>query len=215
MALARTLAPRPVTLLLDEPFSNIDATMRADVRSEVNAILREHRITTVFVTHDREEAFAIADRVAVMNEGRLEQIDTPEALYHFPATPFVARMTGLCDFLVGEVRGRRVVTDLGDLAWSAAADGIDDGEMVELLVRLDDFQLAPDPGSETIVVSREFRGDEVILLVRVPSGATVRCRRHHYSTLPPGTRVAIFPTRAAPFVAYPSEGGAPGRPSAA
>ena len=207
VALARTLAPRPVTVLLDEPFSNIDATMRTDMRREVDRILRENHITTVFVTHDREEAFAMADRIGVMRDGRLDQIDTPEALYHTPATPFVARMSGLCDMLGGKVEGDRVVTDLGKLAWSARDGDFSNGAEVDLLVRADDFQLVPDPQGSSVVVSREFRGDEIILAVRVPSGATLRCRRHHYSTLPPGTRVTLFPTRAAPFVAFPrSEG---------
>ena len=98
VALARTLAPKPVTLLLDEPFSNLDANMRVEMRQEVDAILRESGSTTVFVTHDREEAFAMADRVGVMQHGRMEQTDTPDALYHEPATPFVAQASGICDF---------------------------------------------------------------------------------------------------------------------
>ena len=209
VALARTLAPRPVTLLLDEPFSNIDATMRADMRGEVEGILRDNQITTMFVTHDREEAFAVGDRIAVMRQGRVDQIDSPDVLYQNPATPFVARMTGACDFLKGEVRNVRVVTELGKLAWTAADEGLSEGAQVDLLVRPDDFQLAPDPQSEAVVVSREFRGDEVVLVVRTPSGATLRCRRHHYSTLPPGTRVTLFPTRAAPFVAFKRQVGGP------
>ena len=202
VALARTLAPRPVTVLLDEPFSNVDATLRADMRREVEAILRENHITTVFVTHDREEAFAIADRIAVMSDGRIDQIDTPDVLYHAPATRFVARMSGMCDFLGGEVRDGRVVTDLGRLAREGNDEEYPDGTPLDLLVRLDDFQVAPHPQGNSVVVSREFRGDEIILGVETPSGARLRCRRHHYSTLPPGTRVTLFPTRAAPFVAF-------------
>ena len=99
VALARTIAPRPITVLLDEPFSNLDAGMRRRLRQEVADILRAHTIATVFVTHDREEAFAMADRVAVMNEGHLEQLDTPDRIYHAPATPFVAQLAGTCDFL--------------------------------------------------------------------------------------------------------------------
>ena len=206
VALARTLAPRPVTVLLDEPFSNVDATMRAEMRSQVGSILRESRITTVFVTHDREEAFAMADRIGVMRDGRLDQIDTPDALYHAPATPFVARISGTCDFLGGEVRNGRVATELGNLAWAASDDTLAEGTKVDVMVRLDDIQLVPDPEGKSAVVSREFRGDEVILMVQTPSGATLRCRRHHYSTLPTGTRVTLFPIRAAPFVAFKKGG---------
>ena len=81
VALARTIAPRPVTVLLDEPFSNLDAGMRRRLRQEVTDILRAHTIATVFVTHDREEAFAMADRIGVMNDGHLEQLDTPDRIY--------------------------------------------------------------------------------------------------------------------------------------
>lgn len=203
VALARTLAPRPVTLLLDEPFSNVDATMRTDLRHEVDAILRESRITTIFVTHEREEAFAMADRVAVMSNGRFDQIDTPDALYHAPATKSVARMVGTCDFLSGVVNGGRIQTELGSLAWERNGHDYPDGTPVDVLVRLDDFQIAPDPKGTAVVASREFRGDEIILVVRTPSGAELRCRRHHYSTLPPGTSITLFPTKASPFVAFP------------
>ena len=86
IALARTMAPRPFAVLLDEPFSNIDAGMRSDVRRDVEAILRANNTAAVLVTHDRDEAFAIADRVAIMSEGELNQVDAPEAVYHLPAS---------------------------------------------------------------------------------------------------------------------------------
>jgi iron(III) transport system ATP-binding protein len=203
VALARTLAPRPVTVLLDEPFSNVDATMRGNLRREVDGILRESGATTIFVTHEREEAFAMADRVAVMRDGRFDQIDTPDALYHAPATKSVARMVGTCDFLDGVTSGGRIQTELGSLVREPNGHDIPDGTPVDVLVRLDDFQIAPDPNGTSIVASREFRGDEIILVVRTPSGAELRCRRHHYSTLPPGTSVTLFPTKASPFVAFP------------
>ncbi len=204
VALARTLAPRPVTLLLDEPFSNIDSTMRRDLRNEVNTIIRESRITTIFVTHEREESFAMADRVVVMNNGRFDQIDTPDTLYHAPATKSVARMVGTCDFLDGIVTGDRIQTELGNLALKSSGHHYPDGTRVDVLVRLDDFQIAPDPKGTSVVISREFRGDEIILIVRTPSGTELRCRRHHYSTLPSGTTVTLFPTKASPFAAFPA-----------
>ena len=90
VALARTLAPNPVTVLLDEPFSNLDSSMRQRLRIEVERILRSHNTAAMFVTHDREEAFAMADRVGVMVEGELLQIDTPERVYHFPASAAIS-----------------------------------------------------------------------------------------------------------------------------
>ena len=115
VALARTLAPHPVAVLLDEPFSNLDAGMRSQMRREVESILREYNIATVFVTHDREEAFAMADRIGVMKDGSLDQLDTPDVIYHSPATPFVAQLAGTCDFLRGVVNGGLVATDIGNL----------------------------------------------------------------------------------------------------
>ncbi len=207
VALARTLAPKPVTLLLDEPFSNLDANMRVDMRQEVDSILRESGSTTVFVTHDREEAFAMADRVGVMRHGRMEQVDTPDALYHEPSTPFVAEASGICDFLPGMMSGERAVTELGALPIASTNGDLPSDGSVDVLVRLDDFQLTPDPEGKSVVVSREFRGDEILLEVQMPSGTTLRCRRHHYSTLPVGTKVTLFPIKAAPFVAFAGDKG--------
>ena len=100
-------------VLLDEPFSNLDATMRQEMRREVQGILRESGTAAVFVTHDREEAFATADRVGVMRDGRLEQLDAPDVVYHAPATPFVAEMAGVTGFIPGEVQGGLAVTEIG------------------------------------------------------------------------------------------------------
>ena len=107
-------------VLLDEPFSNLDSTMRQRLRLEVETILRSQRTAAVFVTHDREEAFAIADRVGVMIDGKLLQIDTPERIYHFPVSEKVAQLTGSCDFIEGRARGDgRVETELGSLRCDA------------------------------------------------------------------------------------------------
>ena len=209
VALARSLAPSPVTVLLDEPFSNIDATSRTDMRREVEGILRENRITTVFVTHDREEAFSMADRIGVMREGRLEQIDSPDALHSSPATPFVARVSSLCDFMRGEIRGDRVETELGRFIWTSE-DDVSDGDAVDLVVHADDFEALPDPEGRGVVAYRDFRGDETILTVRLPSGAALPCRVHQYSTLRPGSTVMLVPASAAPFVAFKAGGSGPG-----
>ena len=209
VALARTLAPRPVVMLLDEPFSNLDATMRSEMRGEVEAILRSNEVTAVFVTHDREEAFAMADRIAVMRDGRFDQIGSPDDIYRSPATPFVARIAGMCDFLSGEVRDGRVVTELARVAWTNEGAPYPEGTLVNLLVQADDFQVFPDASGNSVLVSREFRGDETILLVKTPSGATLRCRQRPYSLLASGTRVTLVPSRAEPFVAFARSAGPP------
>ena len=101
VAVARALAPAPALLLLDEPFSNLDADLRAQMRDEVEKVLRATGTTAIFVTHDQEEAFTLADRVGVLNRGRIEQIAAPEDVYHHPATQFVAEFVGAADFLPG------------------------------------------------------------------------------------------------------------------
>ena len=206
VALARTLAPHPVAVLLDEPFSNLDTGMRSQMRREVENILRENNIATVFVTHDREEAFAMADRIGVMIDGRLDQLDTPDVIYHSPATPFVAQLAGTCNFLSGLVKGGLVGTEVGDLPFSSSNGSLPDGTRVDLLVHSDDFQVVPDARGKSVVRSREFRGDETILVVATPSGATLKCRQPSYSTLAPGTRVTLNSEKAMPFVAFKTTG---------
>lgn len=202
VALARTLAPEPVMVLLDEPFSNLDATLRSQVRSEVQRILQEQGTSTILVTHDREEAFAMADRIGVMLDGELVQIDTPGAMYRFPTTPDVARITGVGDFLRGNIAGDRVLTEVGRLPWMSSHT-FDNGTVVDVLVRADDFLVMPNPEAKGTVMSREYRGDAMILVVRLESGATVRCRQGPYSELATGTQVTLAPSRVQPFVVYP------------
>ncbi len=206
VALARTVAPEPVTVLLDEPFSNLDANMRREMRQEVEAILRQHDISTVFVTHDREEAFAMADRVGVMNNGHLEQLDTPEMVYRSPSSRFVAELTGLCDFLDGEVSDNLVITELGKLSYVGTNGALPDRSKVDVLVHPDDFQLTPHAEGTSDIVSREFRGDETILVVRTPSGATLRCRQSSSSTLAPGSKAILLPKTADAFLAFQKYG---------
>ena len=204
VALARTLAPSPVSVLFDEPFSNLDSTMRQYLRLEVEAILRSQQTAAVFVTHDREEAFAIADRVGVMIDGRLLQIDTPETVYHFPESPVIADLTGTCDFIAASVRADgSLETELGALSCTSPSGLMSPGQAATVLIHPDDLELIPDRDGQGVVVSREFRGDEVILKVRLDSGSTVRSRRRSFSTLPAGSRVRPSPVRTMPFMAYP------------
>ena len=115
VALARALAIEPQVLLLDEPLSALDAQVRAQIRDEIRRIQLEVGITTLFVTHDQEEAMAVADRVGVMNRGRLEQLDAPDAIYSHPATAFVAGFVGEMNRLPARRAGRGVVEVLGRL----------------------------------------------------------------------------------------------------
>ncbi|VVE66346.1 Fe3+/spermidine/putrescine ABC transporter ATP-binding protein [Pandoraea captiosa] len=114
VAIARALAIRPDVFLLDEPLSNLDAKLRTEVREEIRALQRRLGLTTIFVTHDQEEALAIADRLAVMHDGCVQQIGTADALYERPANPFVANFLGKMNFLAGQMQDGHFVTTRGE-----------------------------------------------------------------------------------------------------
>ncbi len=202
VALARALAPRPVALLLDEPFSNLDYTMRVDMRREVAGILRESKTTIVLVTHDREEALALADRVAVLNAGRIEQVGTPHQLYHRPATAFVARLLGAANFLPGEVREGSVLTEIGLLSYLATEGEYPDGKRVQVLLRTADLQLRPDDQGTATVQEREFRGADTQYWVSLPSGRVLLCAPKSDPSLDVGQRVNVSPTTERAFVVF-------------
>ncbi len=187
VALARALAPAPDLVLLDEPFSNLDAELRASVREEVRDILRAAGATAVLVTHDQEEALSLADRVAVMAGGRVVQSGTPEELYHRPATRWVAGFVGDAQFLPGEATGRQAGTELGIVPIIGQARG-----PVEVMLRPEALRLAPaPPGAEgnATVLSRAFYGHDQVLMVRLDTGRVLRARLGSYGGIRPGDRV--------------------------
>ncbi|HAZ31876.1 MAG TPA: ABC transporter ATP-binding protein [Dehalococcoidia bacterium] len=188
VALARALAPRPEVVLLDEPFSNLDADLRARIRAEIKDILTRIGATVIFVTHDQEEAFFMGDRVGVMNAGQLEQVDRPEAIFHRPATPFVAQFVGIADFIVGEVRDRAIATEIG---WLPLRKGLPGATTVTVMVRPDFMDIRPAADGVGVIVDRVFHGMHYLYRVRLPSGATVQCLQHHNRCYPLNTRVAM------------------------
>ncbi len=189
VALARALAPCPIVVLLDEPFSNLDADMRVQMRAEVHGILHRAKATAIFVTHDQEEAFSMADRVAVMREGRLEQVDIPERIYHAPATKFVADFVGQADFIKGKIRGGVIATEIGEFSNTTLYD---EGTEVELMIRPDDIDIVQDDSGVGIVVSRQFRGSENIYAVRLPSGDIAHSSQSSTVVYKEGTRVRVY-----------------------
>jgi iron(III) transport system ATP-binding protein len=188
VALARALAPAPALILLDEPFSNLDADLRAQMREEIGKILRAAATTAVFVTHDQEEAFSLADRVGVLRVGRLEQVDVPYEIYHHPATRFVAEFVGAADFLRGFVNEEGIVTELGPLA---NPGGHPAGMPVDVMIRPDDIDFIPHPDGEVVVVGRQFRGSEHVYRLRLASGARVHSAQPSTTVYPLGTRVRV------------------------
>jgi iron(III) transport system ATP-binding protein len=186
VAAARALAPAPTLLLLDEPFSNLDADLRAQMRDEVKKILRTTGTTAIFVTHDQEEAFTIADEVGVLNWGRLEQLGTPETIYHRPATPFVAEFVGAADFLPGLVTARGIVTEIGVFG---NVEGRGLGDKVRVMIRPDDVTFVPDPAGEAVLQQRYFRGSENLYCLGLPSGHRVHSSQPSAAAFAIGLRV--------------------------
>jgi iron(III) transport system ATP-binding protein len=137
---------------------------------EVYAILRQLETTAVFVTHDHEEAFMVADWVGVLNSGRLEQLSSPEAIYHRPATRFVARFVGQANFLPGRVVRTGIKTDIG--TFPNPLD-LPEGATAEVMIRPHHLELRPDATGNGLVVSRRFRGADALVVVQLLSGLTL------------------------------------------
>ncbi len=180
VALARALAPRPGVLLLDEPFSNLDSSLREDVRSEVRRLLIELGITAVFVTHDQDEAFVVGDRVGVLCEGRLAQVDTPDGLYRRPADPFVADFVGTASWVRCSASDGFAHTPLGLLPLSNAAGCDGNGASaagtegaVNVMLRPEQLRLARGSTAEVELV--EFYGHDSMVVANL-DGALLRVR---------------------------------------
>ncbi len=186
VALARALAPEPAVVLLDEPFSNLDAALRTRVRQEMREILGAADATAVFVTHDQEEALSLADEVAVMLDGTVVQTAPPEDLYHHPASPEVARFVGEANFLPGEARAGCVRCALGEIPASCPFDGA-----VDAMLRPEALRLTADPQGEATVVGREFYGHDQLLKVRLDCGAVVHARLGGGPGIKVGERVRV------------------------
>lgn len=144
VALARALVVEPEVLLLDEPLANLDAKLRVELREEVRKVAKRLSITTIYVTHDQEEAMAVADRIAVMNAGRIQQVGTPEEVYYKPANFFVATFIGRSNVLRGRVaesKGEVAVVDVGFLVQAEAPQKLAPGEEVNVVIRPEDLYL--------------------------------------------------------------------------
>jgi len=222
VALARALAPRPALLLMDEPFSSLDVDLRARLGTEVRQILKASGTTAILVTHDQQEAFAIADRVGVMNAGRLEQWDRPYELYHRPATRYVADFIGEGVFLPARVLNpMNVEIELGALKGDVplpcqqGCDTCGKGCHVEVLLRPDDVVHDDASALKAEVVRKTFRGGDFIYTLRLDSGREVlalvpshhdhavgekigiRLDADHVITFPADERHARIPLKAA------------------
>ncbi|MBC8160602.1 MAG: ABC transporter ATP-binding protein [Roseiflexaceae bacterium] len=188
VALARALAPRPAVVLLDEPFSNLDAALRVQMRDDLRDILRRAEATAIFVTHDQAEALALGDRVALLRAGRLEQVGRPDELFQRPRTRFVAEFMGAADFVPAQVVGGVLLTELGRVDQALP---LPDGTQLDLLVRFDDLELLPQDHGCGVIVGRTYEGPSFMYLVEMESGLRLRCQTSHICRYQLGDRVCV------------------------
>ncbi len=204
VALARALAPKPKLLLLDEPFSNLDVVLRESLAMSVRDILKRTNTTAILVTHDQNEAFALADKVGVMHNGKLVQWATPSELYHEPISPFVAEFVGEGAMIDGIIQEGHVETILGDIyrpmeVFDALGQpqyceyDYPNGTAIKVLVRPDDIIHDDDSARTALVIGRVFRGANYLYRLQLEDGQTVLSlvASHHNHGV--GTRIGILP----------------------
>src|SRR5580698_7574754 len=191
VALARALAIEPRVLLLDEPLSALDAKVRVQLREQIRTLQQRLGTTTLFVTHDQEEALSMADRVGVMREGRLEQIAEPSELYARPATAFVAEFVGTMNRIPGQLDGETASALGAAVPVQGETAGL--AGDVDVLVRPEGLRLAAQPGGNGIVTDRTFLGATTRISVRLSGDVTVKVDQpsHEAVALTPGTSVQV------------------------
>jgi len=179
VALARAIVIRPSVLLLDEPLSNLDATLREEMRFEIRRLHDEFHVTTVYVTHDQAEAMVTSDRIAVMNHGRIEQVDQPRALYNKPKTRFVAGFIGRTNFIEGLSDGHQIAFDGFALPRAGFERDVPSGDKAVFSVRPHSMRLSETPSTArdgcasvgVVVVERAFLGEHWDYVVRPRASA--------------------------------------------
>lgn len=191
VALARALAPRPKLLLMDEPFSGLDATLKETLVPEVRRILLAENITALVVTHDQQEAFTIGDKIALMNHGRLEQFDVPYQIYHQPKTSFAAQFIGQGYFLDAELLNEKQInTDLGIINLTSGTD-LNAGDSAKLLIRPDDVIHDDDSSYKAVITGKFFKGTHFQYEVELSNGRKLLCIAYSHHNHALGERVGI------------------------
>jgi len=200
IALARALAPYPELLLMDEPFSSLDAHLRLDVREQVRSILKASKTTAIFVTHDQEEALFMGDRLAVFNRGKIEQLGNPEFIFHDSGTRFVAQFMGDSDFLPGITVPNGVQTQMGLLLQQHT---LPPNLPVEIAIRADDIDFSLSEQGNGKILNRFFRGAFNFYRVQLDSGEILHIFKLHTEIFDPGERVNIYFNAGHPLKLFP------------
>lgn len=198
VALARALAPKPKLVLLDEPFSALDAELRVRLREDVRAVLRAENASAILVTHDQEEALSLADRVAVMREGKIIQSGTPTEIYNAPADLGIATFLGDSILVNGKVKDGKITTDLGNLT---PLNSVVEGEVGVVAIRSENFYLQPTPSGDSEVIGRVFFGHDAVVEVQTPK-VKIRARSNGPFAPEVGMKVTVWVRGAVNF--YPN-----------
>jgi len=188
VALARALAPKPAVVLLDEPFSALDAELREQLRSEVRQMLRAEGATAILVTHDQEEALSLADRVAVMRDGQIIQVGTPAEIYNAPVDLGIATFLGDSVLVEGWVENGKLQTALGKLT---PITHVTEGDKGVVAIRSENFYLQPNPAGDSEVVGREFFGHDAVVEVQTPK-LKIKARANGPFAPEVGMRVTVW-----------------------
>ncbi|MCA1903866.1 MAG: ABC transporter ATP-binding protein [Cyanobacteria bacterium KgW148] len=187
VALARALITNPALVLLDEPLSNIDVQLRLNLRNELKAILQQTGTTALWVTHDQEEAMAVADWIGVIQAGKLEQWGTPADIYYHPCNAFVAQFVSQANLLPLKICDGKIITDLGEFPLNAPLT-----DQKYLSLRQEEAKLTIDADSPIVITDRFFLGREWVYQVKLPSGRTITARTaSSEAPLTVGTKVTI------------------------
>jgi iron(III) transport system ATP-binding protein len=207
VALARSLAPDPVILLLDEPFSNLDRQLRGTLRRDVREIVESHGTTAILVTHDREEALGMADRVAIMESGRVLQVGEPGELYSNATSSEVAQLIAPSNTVRGRIAGPYVDTEAGRFRYRSPGGPLGNGVFVDAVLRAHDLELGPweGGGAVRIVRHREYQGEFTEYGIELPSLRRIYVRRRSIAPLEVGTRVVITAPFDRPVLVYPEQ----------
>ncbi len=207
VALARALATQPVVLLMDEPLSNLDARLREEVRAQIKEVTNSVGVTVLYVTHDQAEAAALADRIAVMSDGRILQIASPDELYHRPSAPAVADFLGRMNWLQGAVCGPdRVETEIGII--EASTGGL--VGRVRVALRPSDISISRTASGnanefEGRVYEQVFLGEQVHLRLMLHQGRPIDVKLSHRSSERLGGEVVFFCCAASDILVFPAE----------
>ncbi len=207
VALARSLAPDPVILLLDEPFSNLDRQLRGTLRRDVREIVESHGTTAILVTHDREEALGMADRVAIMQSGRVLQVGKPNDLYSGANSSEVAQLIAPSNTVRGRIAGPYVDTEAGRFRYRSPNGPLGNGVFVDAVLRAHDLELGPWEGGGAIrtVRYREYQGEFTEYGIELPSLRQIYVRRRSIAPLEIGTRVMITAPFDRPVLVFPEQ----------